>query len=67
MYEEFVARSNDELILLFFPFFPQQDDGLNKPATLLEKYLIRCNSVNVKLTKVIWLPVVILCPFSKVI
>lgn len=40
MYEEFVARSNDEVILLFFPFFPQQDDGLNKPATLLEKYLI---------------------------
>jgi len=40
MYEEFVARSNDEVILPFFPFFPQQDDGLNEPATLLEKYLI---------------------------
>ena len=40
MYEEFVARSNDEVIFLFFPFFPQRDDGLNKPATLFEKNLI---------------------------
>lgn len=36
MYEAFVARSNDEVILLFFLFFAQQDDGLNEPATLLE-------------------------------